>query len=124
MLYEFHRTQNARKANSVHATYLVTGTPKVSWPTQDGESSSQAKQPNGVSHPSQDAEGDSLMQDNDSFTLSSSLPGSSQPDGSQAKGTGKTADNDEVKVTSMVLVQEEDLECMFTSASRGAIIQG
>jgi len=25
MLYEFHRTQNAKKPNSVHATYLVTG---------------------------------------------------------------------------------------------------
>ena len=25
MLYEFHRTQNAKRPNSVHATYLVIG---------------------------------------------------------------------------------------------------
>lgn len=29
MLYEFHRTQNARRPGAVHATYLVYGTKKA-----------------------------------------------------------------------------------------------
>ena len=29
MLYEFHRLENAKKPNSVHATYVVIGVPKT-----------------------------------------------------------------------------------------------
>lgn len=37
MLFDFHKTQNARKPNSVHATYLVAGTrvPEPLVPRQD-----------------------------------------------------------------------------------------
>lgn len=29
MLYDFHKIQNAKKSNSVHGTYLLTGTPRT-----------------------------------------------------------------------------------------------
>jgi DNA polymerase delta subunit 3 len=29
MLFEFHQNQNAKKPNSIHATYLVTGTKRT-----------------------------------------------------------------------------------------------
>lgn len=32
MLYDFHSTQNKKKPNSIHATYLVTGTQSLSPP--------------------------------------------------------------------------------------------
>jgi DNA polymerase delta subunit 3 len=32
MLYDFHASQNSKQPNSVHATYLVTGTKKVETP--------------------------------------------------------------------------------------------
>ncbi|KAF1839527.1 hypothetical protein BDW02DRAFT_593872 [Decorospora gaudefroyi] len=35
MLFEFHKRQNAKKPNSVHATYLVTGTPRRAEQTID-----------------------------------------------------------------------------------------
>lgn len=34
MLYDFHKSQNARKPNSVHATYLVYGTKRAEEPNQ------------------------------------------------------------------------------------------
>jgi DNA polymerase delta subunit 3 len=37
MLYEFHRSQNAKRPGAVHATYLVYGTKRAS----DGPSASQ-----------------------------------------------------------------------------------
>ncbi|KAL9070314.1 MAG: hypothetical protein Q9157_005860 [Trypethelium eluteriae] len=75
--------QNARKASSVHATYLITGTRNPQQPAQT----------NGVH--SQDE--DSLMQ-SDTF-MSSSAP---EPDA----GTGEES----IPVKSIMLAKEEDLE--------------
>jgi DNA polymerase delta subunit 3 len=33
MLFDFHQKQNAKKPNSIHATYLVTGTKHTTEPT-------------------------------------------------------------------------------------------
>ncbi|KAL9088435.1 MAG: hypothetical protein Q9165_006159 [Trypethelium subeluteriae] len=83
MLYDFHHKQNTRKASSVHATYLITGTRTPQQPTQT----------NGVC--SQDE--DSLMQ-SDTF-MSSSAP---EPDTDSAE--------ESVPVKTIILVKEEDLE--------------
>jgi DNA polymerase delta subunit 3 len=85
MLYEFHRKQNAKKPQSVHATYLLCGTSKT-------RTSSQA---NG-GH-SQD-DGDTVMQS------SPPIPGSSPP--------RNTQDDDEaaIRVRKMLLAREEHLE--------------
>jgi len=85
MLYEFHRTSNARKSGAVHATYLLTGTRKA------------ARRTNGLSSQGED----SFMADS---SFMSSLPGQ---------------DEQEVKVTSITLVQEEELEGRWVLAPLG-----
>lgn len=80
MLYEFHRAQNARKPGSLHATYLVTGIPKLE------ESQSNGHKLDGE---------DTLMQD-DSF-MSSSMPEQEE-------------EREVVPVTSITLIREEDLD--------------
>lgn len=48
MLYEFHRTENKKKANSVHATYLVAGSryePESNGVVKDGEDVVMSSQP-------------------------------------------------------------------------------
>ena len=83
MLYEFHRKQNARNPRSVHATYLVTGTPRSS-------------QTNGVHTHDGD---DSLP--SSSFPLpSSSMPGTQEQEEAP----------DVVPRRSMLLVREEHLD--------------
>lgn len=84
MLFEFHRKQNAKKAGSVHATYLITGTR-----TQPTEPKS-----NGVE--SQDGE-DTVMQS------SPPLPSSSAPQPAEEESTP-------TPVRSILLVKEEHLE--------------
>jgi DNA polymerase delta subunit 3 len=37
MLYDFHKTQNAKRPASLHATYLVSGTEKVERPVSDSK---------------------------------------------------------------------------------------
>jgi DNA polymerase delta subunit 3 len=37
MLYDFHNYQNAQKANSIHATYLVYGTKSLDNEQSDGD---------------------------------------------------------------------------------------
>lgn len=83
MLYDFHRTQNAKKPGCCHATFVVSGR----LPDFKAET-------NGLQ--SQDGE-DSIMQ---SSPLMSSMQESSQQD--------EVAER--ISVTAITLVQEEDLE--------------
>ena len=92
MLYDFHYKQNARKAGSIHATYLITGTRHPQQPSQT----------NGVH--SQDE--DSLMQ-SDTF-LSSSAP---DPSGESAE--------ESIPVKTILLAKEEDFEGGFVFNSSG-----
>ncbi|OJJ51252.1 hypothetical protein ASPZODRAFT_156177 [Penicilliopsis zonata CBS 506.65] len=82
MLYEFHRHENAKKPQSVNATYVIVGTPKLP----------EKSETNGF-HVKED--GDAIMQS--SPYLSSSMP---QQDAAQ----------EQVSTTSITLVREEDLE--------------
>lgn len=89
MLYDFHRSQNARKPGSIHATYLLCGTytPEKSSAT-NGKSSAT------------NAGGDVPMSDI-SF-LSSSMPGQEVE-----------TEFETIPVTTILLVKEEDLEGGF-----------
>jgi len=89
MLYDFHRSQNARKLGSIHATYLLCGIRKPEIPsTTNGN----GKITNG--------DGDVPMSDI-SF-LSSSMPGQ------DVESTAET-----IPVTTIILAKEEDLEGGF-----------
>lgn len=81
MLYDFHRTQNARKPSSVHATYLLSGTRK---PVN-------TSQTNGNHTP---AAGDSFMSDG---IMSSSMPAQEE-------------EIEHIPITTVTLVAEERLE--------------
>jgi hypothetical protein len=85
MLFDFHRLENAKKPKSVHATYVITGTPN------EGE----LRPTNGNGMHSTDAEGDEIMP--------SSPFDPTQPDEVE----------DPVPVTAIMLVREEDLAGRF-----------
>ncbi|KAI9665562.1 MAG: hypothetical protein M1831_001705 [Alyxoria varia] len=89
MLYEFHRSQNARKPGCVHATYLISG---VSKPQQAG----QDKKPNGVH----------FQQDEDTMMNDDSLMSSGVPDA----GAEEQYMSEKISVMSVTLVQEHHLE--------------
>lgn len=84
MLFDFHRTENAKKPKSVNATYLVTGTRKRQETSLNG-------------NPSKDGE-DEVMQSSP-FMSSQVEPQDDAEDGPP--------------VTSIVLVREEDLPRMY-----------
>lgn len=98
MLFEFHKTQNARKPKSVHATYLVTGTPRI---TAHANGSKQRK-----------------GEDTD---MRSSPFISSMPDPEEDEDSDYAAESDDentpapkgVKETQILLVREEELEGTF-----------
>jgi DNA polymerase delta subunit 3 len=98
MLFEFRKNQNARKPNSVHATYLVTGTPK------------RAEKTNGA-HTRKGEDTD----------MRSSPPMSSMPTSELPQDSDYTSDPDDedtpapegVKETRIMLMREEDLESAF-----------
>lgn len=83
MLYDFHRTENAKRPGSVHATYVITGIQKAA-----------EKQPATNGHPMKDGRDDDIMQS--SPYLSSSMP---QQD----------TLHEPVETVSMILAREEDL---------------
>ena len=79
MLYEFHRSQNAKRPGAVHATYLVYGTKHAA----DGESKPQNGADDDVEMTSSAPEVDSLAELVPAFTLSlipeERLKGQSKP---------------------------------------------
>ncbi|KAL5690119.1 hypothetical protein EMGR_008082 [Emarellia grisea] len=83
MLYEFHRTENKKKPQSVNATYIITGIQRPS-----------EKATNSIHAESHD-DGDDIMQG--SPFLPSSMP-------------NQDAASDEVPTTSIILAREEDLD--------------
>lgn len=82
MLYDFHHRQTAKKPESVHATYLITGTRKPRAPTKT----------NGT----QDRDGEDRFMQSSPFM--SSMP--VQADGEE----------EHIPVTSILLAKEEDLD--------------
>jgi DNA polymerase delta subunit 3 len=98
MLFEFHKSQNARKPNSVHATYLVTGTPRRTEKTngahgRKGEDANMRSSPfmSSIPAPEEPVDSDYISESDDEDTPA-------------PKG---------VKETQIVLVREEDLERAF-----------
>lgn len=85
MLFAFHQKQNAKKPNSIHATYLITGTKRSS------------PKANGVHHADRE---DVAMR---SSPLRSSMP---EPD---------IAIEEPVKKSHILLVREEELESMLAA---------
>jgi hypothetical protein len=85
MLYEFHRSENAKRLQSVHATYLITG---IQLPTEE---------PANQTNNSRNGE-DEVMQ---SSPFMSSMP---QPDDAEPS----------VRTTSMILVREEDMPSRYS----------
>lgn len=81
MLYEFHRNENKKKANSVHATYLVAG------------SRYETEPPNGV------------VKDGDDVVMASSQPFPSSPPEITINEV-----EDDTPILSITLVREEDLD--------------
>jgi DNA polymerase delta subunit 3 len=97
MLSEFQKSQNARKPNSVHATYLVTGTPK------------RTETPNGT-HQQKGKGADAHMR---SSPFMSSMPEQGEPEDSDYDSDSDDEDTPapkDVKETRILLVREEDLE--------------
>lgn len=83
MLYDFHRTQNARKPGTIHASYLLSGTPKrVKITASTSSSNGMSSTPVG-----------------DSF---GTIPSSSMPD--------QQLLDEEVPTTGFTLVKEENLD--------------
>ncbi|EUC42308.1 hypothetical protein COCMIDRAFT_103875 [Bipolaris oryzae ATCC 44560] len=107
MLAEFHKTQNARKPKSVHATYLLTGTPRNSEQSngskiRKGEDTDMRSSPFMSSMPDQEEDEDS---DYDSSPDNENTP---SPRG--------------VKETQILLVREEELEEILAGLEEGASI--
>lgn len=80
MLFDFQQKQNAKKPNSVHAAYLITGTPRALNPA------------NGLN----DRDGEDAVMRSSPFM--SSMPEQEEPV------------EDPVKKTAILLVREEELE--------------
>lgn len=88
MLYDFHHNQNAKKPQSVHATYLITGTVRTGPP---------APSTNGTF--------------GDSFTQSSPFPSSiPEPDTDFEIDPDENPVKEDVPTITILLVQEEQLE--------------
>lgn len=95
MLAEFHKTQNARKPKSVHATYLLTGTPRNSeqnngFKIRKGEDTDMRSSPFISSMPDQEEDGES------DYASDSDDEDTPAPRG--------------VKETQVLLIREEELE--------------
>jgi DNA polymerase delta subunit 3 len=96
MLYDFHKSQNAKKPNSVHATYLLTGTAR----TEPTESARKTQ--------TQEDE-DSIMQ---SSPFPSSYPEPEPPLEFEDEDVEPVEEN--IPTTIVTLVREEDLEGTFS----------
>lgn len=81
MLFSFHQTQNAKKPGSVHATYIISGTPRPPAP------------PNGFHN-----------HDGDDTVMQSSPPVSSLPDADH------TQETETISKRTIMIVKEEHLE--------------
>jgi DNA polymerase delta subunit 3 len=89
LLFDFHKKQNAKKANCVHATYLITGTRRTDSDSGKGKG---ANRVNG-----KDGEDVNMR----SSPFMSSMPEPEEEDES---------DEEPVKQTTILLVREEELE--------------
>jgi DNA polymerase delta subunit 3 len=91
MLYDFHDKQNAKKPQSVHATYLITGTVRSEpTPSTNGTLSQ--------------IDGDTVME---SSPFPSSMP---EPDTEFERDPDTEPVKEDVPTTAVLLVQEEELE--------------
>jgi DNA polymerase delta subunit 3 len=91
MLYDFYEEQSKRKPGSVYATYLISGTKKLTQP-----SNGRAKT-NGAA-----------VDEDEPMPSSPPIPSSSMPVPSQQQSS--TSEREEVKIRTVTLVREENLE--------------
>lgn len=91
MLFDFHKHQNAKKPNSVHATYLVTGKKHT-----DEQAEGKAGATNGTSG----KHGEDVNMRSSPFM--SSMP--------EAEEEDDESDEEPVKQTTILLVREEELQ--------------
>jgi DNA polymerase delta subunit 3 len=104
MLYDFHKNQNAKRANSVHATYLLIGNPR----TESAEATNNAQ--------TQD-EDDSIMQ---SSPFPSSYPEPEPPLEFEDEDVDPVEEN--IPTTIVTLVKEEDLDGTYSCLSHTRIM--
>ncbi|EMD86266.1 hypothetical protein COCC4DRAFT_39394 [Bipolaris maydis ATCC 48331] len=107
MLAEFYKTQNARKSKSVHATYLLTGTPRNS------EQSNGSKIRKGEDTDMRSSPFMSSMPDQEEDEDSDYASGSDDEDTPAPRG---------VKETQVLLVREEELEETLAGLEEGASV--
>jgi DNA polymerase delta subunit 3 len=100
MLFDFHQTQNAKKPNSVHATYLIAGRRRT---TEDANGTNATNGRDG---------GDVDMR---SSPIMSSMPQTTDDDGDDDDET-----EEPVKETTILLVREEELQGASRSKSMRA----
>lgn len=93
MLYEFHSTQNAKKPNSIHATYLVAGRQR------------KPEHTNGVNA----RNGDDVDMRSSPFMSSMPEPEEEEPE-------------EEVKETTILLVREEELQSALDVTCRVSML--
>lgn len=97
MLYDFHHNENNKKPNSVNATYILTGVQKAP-------------------EPATSANGFQSSADTDDIPPSSPYISSSMPN--------QDGDADEVAISSILLVREEDLEGEWCRRLAGRVWHG
>lgn len=90
MLYDFHRSENAKKPHSVNATYLIVGVPSRG---------AKNPAPNGTAD-----DGDAEMTEGSSFMMSSQLQDLSLDGEPGSYGSAS------VSVTTVALVREDELD--------------
>jgi DNA polymerase delta subunit 3 len=95
MLAEFYKTQNAKKPNSVHCTYIVTGI------------SRDHRHTNGAN--GQHA-GDTAMRSSPPMSSMPQAAGEGGPDEEESSDTDSDDESTQVKETAILLVSEEDLK--------------
>jgi DNA polymerase delta subunit 3 len=111
MLFEFHQKQNAKKPQSVHATYLLTGITRAENATTTSKNETPRK--DGTVR-TQDDE-DSIMQSSpfpSSFPEPEPLPNVEFSLNDEDEDADSEEDSDDVSTTTIMLVTEEELEGM------------
>lgn len=96
MLYDFYTTENARKPNCVHATYVVTGFRKPSTSTKGKEGS----------------DGGSREMEMQCSPFDSSFPGTQTI--VSEEGEGRKKKEEELMLKVVELCQEEELDGEFS----------
>jgi DNA polymerase delta subunit 3 len=117
MLYDFHQKQNAKKPQSVHATYLLTGITRVEPATSKSitaTSKNESPRKDGSAQVQDDE--DSIMQSSpfpSSFPEPEPLPEIELNLNEEEENSDTDEESEDVRTTTIMLVTEEELEGMW-----------